>query len=324
MRGGHVECVRLRKGEGTPSALAQMTFPAYRHLLALDPAPRHPGQGDRRLVQPLAIAAFGADAPVGLVLAEMGLGAGCVPEMLSLYVAAEWRNHGIGTTLVSALEQALVDEGCRRVTAVYTTGKPGIAALERVLEKRRWSPPSTRTVVVRFTPEEAARTDWFGRFALPASDFEIVPWSTLTAEARAAIRRSHEERPWIARGLEPWRHDSYGFDPVSSLGLRYRGEVVGWVINHRLEPDVVRFTCSFVRGDLSRRGRILPLYTESIRRLAKTGCRWCTFVTPVEYKEMIEFIHRRCARYVSFVGETRGSTKVLEPAAPGRAVKGGP
>ena len=142
--------------------------------------------------------------------------------------------------------------------------------------------------------------------------FQIVPWSDITAEERAAIRRSHEEAPWIARGLEPWTHDSYGFDPISSLGLRYEGSVVGWVINHRIAHDCVRFTCSFMRRDLSRRGRILPLYTESILRLTAAGIKECTLVTPLEYSEMAEFLRRRCASAVHFFGETRGSAKRLD------------
>ena len=49
---------------------------------------------------------------------------------------------------------------------------------------------------------------------------------------------------------------------MSSLGLRYRGEVVGWVINHRMDERTVRFTCSFMRRDLARRAAILALYPD--------------------------------------------------------------
>ena len=96
---------------------------------------------------------------------------------------------------------------------------------------------------------------------------------------------------------------------MSSVGLRYRGEVVGWVINHRMDERTVRFTCSFMRGDLSRRARILPLYSESIRRLAGVRCELCTMVTPTRYPEMIAFIRRHCQPYVHFTGETRGTSK---------------
>ncbi len=293
-------------------ALEHMTFPAYRHLLSLAPSPRHPEQGDRRPIQPLAIAASVGGSSVGLVLVETPLEDTRPPEMLSLYVCPELRNHGVGTTLVGRGEAAVRERGFARVETVYMNGKPGIAALEHVLEKREWSPPITRTITVRFTPEEAARTPWFGRLTLPSDEFQIFQWTALRPDERAELIRSHEESGWIAKGLEPWRHDRYGFDPVSSLGLRYRGTVVGWVINHRIAPDTVRFTCSFMRRDLSRRGRILPLYTESIRRLGEIGCTICTFVTPVFHKEMVEFINRRCARWISFVGETRGSAKRLE------------
>ena len=89
------------------------------------------------------------------------------------------------------------------------------------------------------------------------------------------------------------------------------GEVVGWVLNHEVQPGVVRFTCSFMRKEISRRGRIIPLYQESLRRLVETGCRRATFVTPVIYPNMIRFIHRWLVPIAEFVGETRGSRKSL-------------
>jgi hypothetical protein len=93
--------------------------------------------------------------------------------------------------------------------------------------------------------------------------------------------------------------------------VRYRGEVAGWVINHVLGPDAVRFTCSFLRKEISRRGRIVPLYRESLRRLVEAGCRRCTFVTPVEYPNMIRFAYRWIAPIAEFASETRGSRKRL-------------
>ncbi len=110
--------------------------------------------------------------------------------------------------------------------------------------------------------------------------------------------------------LVPWQFDRGGFDP-SSVGARYRGRVVGWVITHRASFDTVRFTCSFMRKDLSRRGRILPLYAAALERLRATPCRLCTFVTPYSYTGMVEFIRRRLVPISSFVGETREVRKPL-------------
>jgi GNAT superfamily N-acetyltransferase len=288
-----------------------MTFPAYRHLLSLEPSPRHLDPSDTRVIQPIALAAEHDSSPVGFALGEMPIADDHPPEILSVYVVPGVRGRGVAAALIAAMEEALRARGFSRVDVVYMTGKPGVATIERILLRRGWATPVVRTLTVKFTPAEAARTRWFARVRLPDEEFEIFSWSDLRPEERDEIARSDGESKWIAKGLEPWRHDNYGFDTVSSVGLRYHGAVVGWVINHRLTPDTVRFTCSFMRFDLSRRGRILPLYTESIRRLAETGCRECTLVTPLEYREMVDFLRRRCAEVVHFFGETRTSAKAL-------------
>jgi GNAT superfamily N-acetyltransferase len=293
------------------TAFAPMTFPAYRHLLTLTPAPRHLDGTDQPARQPIGVAALSQGESVGLVLADTPLAGGRHPEVLSLFVHSDWRGKGIGTMLVGALEDSLRHAGHLVVDAVYMTGRPATAAVERILQKCGWASPVTRAITVRFTPEEATRTPWFKRVALPPGHYEIFPWTDLKPEERALIKSSHELTPWIDRGLEPWQHDYYGFDPISSLGLRHHGTVAGWVINHRISIGCVRFTCSFIRDDLRRRGRILPLYTESILRVSQAGIGECSLVTPLEYSHMAAFLKRRCASAVHFFAETRASAKLL-------------
>jgi hypothetical protein len=214
------------------------------------------------------------------------------------------------TALLEALEARLRAGGASEVKAVYMAGRPAVPALERVLQKRGWGPPAVRTVTLRFTPEGARRTPWYGRGRVSPQE-SIFPWADLTAEERAELIRSQEESQWIPAGLEPWQHDRHGFDPVSSVGLRHEGRVVGWVINHRVSASTVRFTCSFMRKDLGRRGRILPLYTEALQRLEASGCADCLFVTPVEFPNMVNFVRDRCAPWTGTLTETWGVTRRL-------------
>jgi len=289
----------------------RLTFPAYRHLLALARTLRHPGEGDQWPILPLGVVARLGGRIIALALAEVPVEpGGASPELLSLYVDPDHRGKGVATRLVEAVEQVVSARGFGAIEAVYTTGRASQPAVERIFEKRGWQPPERRTVSVRFTIEEALAAPWYGRIGVPEGA-EIFPWTGLTADERRRLIESNEAAPWIPASLQPWRHDRIGFDPDSSLGMRYRGDVVGWVINHRISDDTVRFTCSFMRGDLSRRARILPLYTESVRRLAASGCRFCTFVTPTVYPPMVEFIERHCRPYASFTGETRGTRKAL-------------
>jgi GNAT superfamily N-acetyltransferase len=288
----------------------KMTFPAYRHLLALQPAFRLPGEAEQRLVQALGFVGRSGDHAVGLALAEAPVrkeeGAS---ELLSLFVEREHRGAGLATALVEAVEDGLRQRGFPSVEAVYMTGKASIAAVERIFAKRGWETPELRTVTVKFTMQEALATPWYGRMRLLLASAEVFCWKDLTADERRRLVESNERAPWIPKGLEPWRHDIIGFEPVSSLGLRYRGEVVGWVINHQVDARTVRLTCSFMRKELSP--RIVPLYSEVLRRLSEAGCEFCTFITPTVYPGMLEFIQRHCAPYASFTGETRGTRKLL-------------
>jgi GNAT superfamily N-acetyltransferase len=295
-----------------------MTFPVYRHLLSLEAAPRHPEQGDDRLIQPVGFVAKSEGVPIGLALAELPLGPKSppvesenTPEVLSLFVRPENRNKGIATALLERLEEQVRGRGFPKVKAVYMGDRPGNAALQRVLAKRGWSAPAVRTVTLRFTPQGARNTPWYGRVRL-SDEYQIFPWSELTSEERERARRSQAESQWIPPGLEPWMHDFHSFDPISSLGLRYGGNVVGWVINHRVSPTTVRFTCSFMRKDLGRRGRILPLYTASLQRLEEAGCKECLFITPIEFPTMVSFVKDRCAPWEGFLTETYGVSKRLE------------
>jgi GNAT superfamily N-acetyltransferase len=295
--------------------LETMTFPVYRQLLALAPGTRHPEQGDEQPVQPVAVAARLEGEVVGLALGEVPLAEGEPPELLSLFVAPDWRGMGVGTALVAGLEEAIARRGFRDLTVVFTAGRPSILALEAILAARGWAPPEARTVTVRFQPAAFLATDLFEprRIAALGARLELFPWREISAAERGELLASHERSPWITPALAPWRFEKAGFDLVSSVGARYRGAVVGWVINHRVAPGYVRFTCSFMRKDISRRGRIVPLYEASLRALAEEGCRQSSFVTPVGYPNMIRFIERWIAPIADFVGETRGSRKRLAP-----------
>ncbi len=296
-----------------PDGLRTMTFPAYRHLLSLEPARRHEEERNRPPIQPLALVASVRGQVAGLALAELPLAAGSAPELLSLFVAPQLRNVGIGSGLLGALEAEVGRRGFARLETVYMTGKPAIPAFERVLAKRGWETPATRTISVRFTVAQIDTFPWLNRYRLPAG-LTIFPWAELTEDDRDALRRSQAARRWIASDLQPWDHDSYGFEPLTSLGLRGPDGVVGWVINHAISETTLRFTCSYIRKDLGRRGRILPVYSESLTRARHTQFEDCTFVAPVQHPTMVRFVHKWMEPWVSFVGETRGSAKRL--AAP--------
>jgi GNAT superfamily N-acetyltransferase len=301
-----------------PAVFGAMTFPAYRHLLSLgDKGTRHLERDDRRVIRPLALAAWQGSTAVGLVLAELPVALdGSAPQLLSTFVVPELRDKGIGTAMVRALETEIRKRGFDYVETVYMTGRPGTEAIERVLKKLGWTTPVARTVTVRFYPTVVAAKPWFDEVRRSAPDCEIFPWTELSVEERDEIRRSNQEEHWIPAGREPWAHDLDGFDPIGSVGLRQGGHVIGWVITHQVGEEATRFSCMFARepGDDPR--LVFPLLAESIGRLAAADVKICTFVVPAGEARLTVLVIERCPDAVEFFGETRGSSKWLSEDTP--------
>jgi GNAT superfamily N-acetyltransferase len=293
-----------------PETFAGMTFPAYRHLLALRPVVRLLSDPGHPPVQPVAVGGWSGGVPVGLALADVPVDGPTDPELLSVFVTPAQRGNGIGRRLLQALEKEITERGFDTLSGTYTAGRPATHAVKRMLAACGWSEPGMRTLSVDLTVEQAQSLPWLQRVPV-RSGCEIVPWIDITPEEKAALKRSQEESGWIAPDLVPWRHEVSGFEEVTSVGLRGPDGVVGWVINHEVPPETVRFTCSYIRKDFGRRARILPLYRASIERLSMTVCSRVTFVAPTRHPTMVSFVRRRIEPYASSVRETYGSAKAL-------------
>lgn len=292
------------------SAGEAMTFPAYRHLLSLERSVRLPRENDQEPVDPVVIVAEAEGELVGLAVADIPVRAVRPPELLSVFVRPSHRRRGISRQLIAAAADAVRDHAGSTLLAVYMTGKPGPEYFERAALSLGWAGPQVRMVSVRFSAESLAPAPWLGKYRV-GEGFEIFPWTELTDEDRRYLVESQREENWIAADLQPWDHDRFGFEPRTSLGLRRDGKVVGWIINHEVDGETLRFTCSYIRKPLGRMGKIIPLYSESFQRFIGSGFRYATFTTPLHHKGMAAFAKRWFAPWSTFLGETRSVEKAL-------------
>jgi GNAT superfamily N-acetyltransferase len=318
-----IRCCELDRN--VAESLNAWTFPSYRPLLKLQPGTRQ--SGDRRPIRPLAFMAVEDGKPKGLVLGCLPIGESVPglempnePELLSIYVDSHARRQGIANLLLDKLEDVVAAAGFSHMNTVYMTGAPEIEFLERLLVRRGWAPPQMRMLVLRNTIEEAMRTPWYRRYS-NNSEFEYFSWARIDPAELERMKASQAVTRWIANDLVPWYYDMQSLESSSSIGIRYKQEVVGWVINHRINYETVRFTCSFIRSDLARRARLLPAYSESIRRASEAGFKRMLFTVPVYHKNMLHFAERWCAPWATFRGESRGSSKTLVESRYNHAVQ---
>ena len=151
---------------------------------------------------------------------------------------------------------------------------------------------------------------WMKRYSRLPSSYSIFPWMEITQEERKAIQQTQDAQSWIPKDLIPFQYEQ-NLEPLNSLGLRYQGQVVGWMINHRLSPDTIRYTCSFVREDLQKMGRIISLYAEAGRRQISAMVPNTIWTVPLVHESMVKFVKQRWAPYLVSIDETRGTFKVL-------------
>lgn len=185
-----------------------------------------------------------------------------------------------------------------------------------MFQARGWSPPQTRMLVCkadeRFMQAPYFHPRLFDRICRAFASATVFPWMELTPADRASIERRQTESPWYPDDLSPFLHE-YNLEPLTSVGLRVDGDVVGWCLTHRLSPSVIRYTCSFVRRDYAQRGGILLLYRRAIwdQHATLPKGTYGIWTVPLTHHDMVEFVRRRMAPYLMALSETRESHKEL-------------
>jgi N-acetylglutamate synthase-like GNAT family acetyltransferase len=280
------------------SQYAAMTFPSYQFIL----------QTSNLADSIIAIGASINQTPIALVLAET------YPQektaiILSIFVKPEYRNQGIATDLLIHLEQSLRERGYQAVELVYTTGKSTTPALEHLLDKCGWNQPQLRLLIGKATSEQMIEAPWLYKYSLP-EDFTIFPWPDLTEAERTAILEKQEKQAWYPDNLSPFVQEQE-IEPLNSLGLRHQGQVVGWMVTHRIAPDTIRYTRLFVKQELQKMGRAIPLLAESIKLQCSTDIPYGIWTIQQDNLGMLNFMKRRMAPYLSSLQESRGVLKTL-------------
>ena len=258
----------------------------------------------------LAIGAIIEKKPVGLVLTQIGSDDNA--EIISIFTQKDFRQQGIATDLIAYCLKALSEYKCQEVKTFYENNRTYSPWIESILKKLSFLPPKPYSLVCRCHGSKLRKAPWLQKSLLPAA-FEIFPWSELAEAEKEKLRSCNAKSLCYPDLLTPFRETSI-IEPLNSLGLRYKNEVVGWQINHRVSVDTIRYTAMFVREDLQNFGLAIPLMSEAIRRQLYSGQFWldrATFVVPFEMAAMIRFVHKHMMPYVDHVNECLEARKEL-------------
>jgi len=260
----------------------------------------------------VAIGASSAGRPVGLLLAEI-LSDERSAKMLSIFVVPSHRRQGIATALLKRWEEELALRGCTEaqlVNDLTTRLTTRSSLLEALLRKCHWILSNTELIYNSDSTTNIIQAPFLQKKYVLPSDMEIFLWQEITSKERLVIEQTQRVNSWIEEPLYPFKHEE-SFEPLNSLGLRYRGEVLGWVLTKRLEVDTIAYNCMFVRKDLQRMGRGIALFVEAIKRQNMANIPKGIWEVNQKNDLMIRFINKYMLPYLTSIEEIRLFSKSL-------------
>lgn len=166
-----------------------------------------------------------------------------------------------------------------------------------------WKGPILYFTLYHFQVQEF-HPPWFERDHPFSKEYSLFPWDELTPHEKETIEH-HLSQGRFLRTMDPFEHEA---EPLNSFGLRYRGEVVGWIITHRVNAETIAYSKLFVDLEHRHKGEVIKLLIKSIKAQQnspvpyalfkvnhlKTGKRWREFIekrlTPFARSIRHEFI----------------------------------
>ncbi len=255
----------------------------------------------------IAIGVAFQEQPVGLVLAEYPTNQNQA-NILSLMVAQKHRKRGLGTALLMQIEEILKEYGCQQLDFLYNLNLT-TPILERLLKQQNWTPAYFYSLQCITNRETIKQAPFLHRYALPKK-FTIFPWIELTAQERTKIEQRENGLNYPDE-LYPFKEDR--IEALSSVGLRYGEEVVGWSVVQRVMQNCVIYKSLFVKPEFRSTALGVHLLAASInRQLTDEKVTEAMFVVLKDNTSMVRFVNRRLAPYLTAINSFWNSSKLLQ------------
>lgn len=212
----------------------------------------------------LTLIAEDGDRPVGIIILLY------YPVIHSslivhFYVQPKSRNRGIGLSLLKEAQIQLKERQIRTAEIRFESADPTTPALLNILKELNWSSPQpvmTRYYFdpLRFTPY------WLNHPPKLPEGQELFPWSELSSTERQQIEQWVRTNPLIEY-LSPFEEEKT-IASVTSVGLRDKSGVIGWVITHHPSPEILRYSVYYIHPEHRGRGNSVALLAFAIRQHA--------------------------------------------------------
>lgn len=238
--------------------------------------------------------------PIGIVIAKIQ-SSQFYANLHYIHVRSKFRRFGIGNNLLKELEQNLLEKDCKKIYSWYLYHE-----YSRDLEAFFYSCGfNTLTTDMLYYQTCITRNDnnapLFRRSELPP-DFSIFLWSDLTDAERKIIQEG--ENFWYPDNLSPLINE---VEYKTSIGLRFQGEVVGWMITKITPFQTLEYATLFIQERFQKLGVGITLIVKAIELQQSELCEVpiMNFRVASKNQNMLAIVEHKLGKYLELEKKER-------------------
>lgn len=239
----------------------------------------------------IAFGAFQQNVPLGICLASLDPIQNLL-EILHLEVNEAHRNKGMGTTLLSKVEEEGIAQGASIFSFIYPLNTPETFIIEKILKTNQWKGTRPFLLRAKFNPQTFDAPMVHLSYQYPPGYIEFL-WKALKPNQRKDLLY-RQQQGHFSRAISPFSEEK-SIEPLNSLGLEYQGRVVGWIITHRIDPETIRYSVIYIEPSLKFRGLAAKLLADAILIHMQNPTQWALIEIPylLVPHSWIRFIEKR-------------------------------
>lgn len=228
-------------------------------------------------------------------------------ELFSFEIKQDYRTKEAASQVLQKLEEVAFSE-VLTIHYFLRLTEPISPLLQKTLKDASWSSPEL--FMTRYFFDAIASHPDFYEYPLKLPEgCEIFPWKELKDHERDQLLKEHRHRHF-SDIVSPF-HEEEKIESLNSLGLRYKGEVIGWMITQRVAPDTLKYASFYVRPEFRYKGASMRLMIDSIKIQQKSNIKW--FLIEVNYNSWGIIVDKRLKRYSLVIDEIYLTWKAKSP-----------
>lgn len=193
-------------------------------------------------------------------------------DLFYISVASEFQRQGIALSLLNFLKDDLKKRRLIVCWATYVQENPSTPALQALFAKAGWSEPYHEIIRIYIDA-------WEYRSPFPSRPLprgcEIFKWVELTDAEREDLKY-RENQGSIPKFVSPFSK-KYAVEPLTSLGIRCNGSVIGWLVTHRISKDTIRYSVYYVSPEFRGTNCFLELGNRAMGIQNESPIQWTMF-----------------------------------------------